>query len=301
MAEQVRVEVPDDLDGVRVDKAISMLLEVSRATASLVLESGVELDGVTVRASDRVRPGQVIVCTRPDVAAVLAPEPVDFGVRYEDGSLLVVDKPAGVVVHPGSGRSSGTLAAGLLHRYPELAGVGTAGRWGLVHRLDKDTSGALLVARAQEVFAVLVEELRARRIVRTYLTLVEGSMGASTGTIEAPIGRDPARPTRRAVTHTGKHARTHYQVIRYLEDADATLLDVTLETGRTHQIRVHFAAIDHPVAGDLVYGATRKDLGVPRTFLHASRLDFDHPVTTDRLSVAAPTPPDLVAVLDRLT
>jgi len=300
MAEQVVVEVPDDLDGARVDKAISMLLEVSRATAALVLESGVELDGVPVRASNRVRPGQVIVCTRPDEATVLAPELVEFGVLYEDESLLVVDKPAGVVVHPGSGRSAGTLAAGLLHRYPELAGVGSAGRWGLVHRLDKDTSGALLVARTEDVFGALVEELRARRIVRTYLTLVEGWMGASTGTIEAPIARDPAQPTRRTVTHTGKHARTHYQVIRYLEDADVSLLEVTLETGRTHQIRVHLAAIDHPVAGDLVYGATRKDLGVPRTFLHASRLDLDHPVTGERLSVAAPTPPDLVAVLDRL-
>ncbi len=300
MADQVTIEVPADLDGARVDKAIAILLEVSRAAATSVLDAGVEVDGVPARASDRVRPGQVIVCTRPDAATALVPEPVEFEVLHEDESLLVVDKPAGIVVHPGSGRTAGTLAAGLLHRYPELAGVGTAGRWGLVHRLDKDTSGALLVARTQDVFTALVEELRARRIVRTYLTLVEGKVGASTGTIEAPIARDPAQPTRRTVSHTGKHARTHYQVVRYLEAADATLLEVTLETGRTHQIRVHFAAIDHPVVGDLVYGATRKDLAAPRTFLHASRLDFDHPVTTTPLSISAPTPHDLTSVLDRL-
>lgn len=301
MADQVTIEIPDDLDGARVDKAIAILLDVSRAAASAVLDAGVELDGTPVRASDRVRSGQVIVCTKPDEAAALVAESLDFDVLYEDEYLLVVDKPVGMVVHPGSGRTAGTLAAGLLHRYPELTGVGTAGRWGLVHRLDKDTSGALLVARTQDVFDVLVEELRARRIVRTYLTLVEGKLGASTGTIEAPIARDPTQPTRRTVSHTGKHARTHYQVLRYLEEADATLLEVTLETGRTHQIRVHFAAIDHPVVGDVVYGATRKDLGAPRTFLHASRLDFDHPVTAHRLSVPAPTPHDLASVLDRIS
>lgn len=301
MADQVTVEVPDDLDGARVDKAIATVLDISRAAAALVVDAGVEVDGSPARASDRVTAGQVMVLTEPDVAVALAPEPIEFEVLHEDDFLVVADKPAGVVVHPGSGRTTGTLAAGLLHRYPELAGVGTAGRWGLVHRLDKDTSGALLVARTQEVFDSLVAELRARRIVRTYMTLAEGKMGASTGTIEAPIARDPSQPTRRTVSHSGKHARTHYQVVDYFESADVTLLEVTLETGRTHQIRVHFSAIGHPVVGDIVYGATRKDLGAPRTFLHASRLDFDHPVTTTRLSIPSPTPHDLTSVLDRIS
>jgi len=300
MAEQVELEVPVDLDGARVDKALATLLDVSRAVASLVIESGVEIEGVAARASDRVRSGQLIVCDRPDEAIVLSPEPVEFTVLHEDDSLIVVDKPAGVVVHPGSGRTGGTLAAGLLYRYPELAGVGTEGRWGLVHRLDKDTSGALLVARTGEAFISLVDDLRQRRIERTYRTLVEGRMSASTGTIDAPIARDPSQPTRRAVVHGGKPARTHYQVLEYFEEADATLLEVRLETGRTHQIRAHFAAIGHPVAGDLSYGATRKDLDVPRTFLHASRLELTHPVTGEPLAVDAPLPADLAEALDAL-
>ena len=300
MAEQVELLVPADLDGARVDKALATLLDVSRATASLMVESGVDVDGAAVRASDKVRSGQIIVCQRPDEATALIPEPIEFTVLHEDDDVIVVDKPAGVVVHPGSGRTGGTLAAGLLHRYPELAGVGTEDRWGLVHRLDKDTSGTLLVARTQEAFATLVEDLRQRRIERTYLTLVEGRMAASTGTIDAPIARDPTQPTRRAVAHGGKPARTHYQGLDYLEDADATLLEVRLETGRTHQIRAHFAAIGHPVAGDLLYGATRKDLDAPRTFLHASRLDLIHPTTGEPLTVEAPLPADLVKVLEAL-
>jgi 23S rRNA pseudouridine1911/1915/1917 synthase len=300
MAEQVELEVPADLDGARVDKAVATLLDVSRAVASLVIESGVEIEGVVARASDRVRSGQLIVCDRPGEAIVLTPEPVEFTVLHEDDSLIVVDKPAGVVVHPGSGRSGGTLAAGLLYRYPELAGVGTEGRWGLVHRLDKDTSGALLVARTGEAFTSLVDDLRRRRIERTYRTLVEGRMAASTGTIDAPLARDPSKPTRRAVVHGGKPARTHYQVLEYFEESDATLLEVRLETGRTHQIRAHFAAIGHPVVGDRSYGATRKDLDVPRTFLHASRLELTHPVTGDLLAVDAPLPTDLADALDAL-
>lgn len=300
MAEQVELQVPVDLDGARVDKALATLLDVSRAIASIVIDSGVEVDGAAARASDRVRSGQLIVCARPDEAIVLTPEPVEFAVLHEDDSVIVVDKPAGVVVHPGSGRTGGTLAAGLLHRYPELAGVGTEGRWGLVHRLDKDTSGALLVARTSEAFASLVDDLRQRRIERTYQALVEGRMAASTGTIDAPIARDPSQPTRRAVVHGGKPARTHYRVLEYFPEADATLLEVRLETGRTHQIRAHFAAIEHPVAGDRVYGATRKDLDVPRTFLHASRLELTHPVTGDPMSVEAPLPADLTDALGTL-
>lgn len=301
MAEQIEVEVPAALDGARVDRAIAQILDVSRARATLLWDGAVTVDGRESRPSDRVATGQTISCPRPEEALALVAEDVVFGVLYEDDDLVVVDKPAGVVVHPGSGRATGTLAAGLINRYPEVVGVGASDRWGLVHRLDKDTSGAILVARNEAAFESLVAELGSRKIGRTYLALVEGAMGAPTGTIEAPIGRDPTRPTRRAVSHTGKHARTHYEVEEYFVGADASLLRVTLDTGRTHQIRVHLSAIDHPVVGDGTYGATRRDLDSPRTFLHASRLEFDHPTTGERISVDAPLPPDLSGVLDRLT
>lgn len=301
MADQVELEVPDRLDGARVDKVVAESLDLSRARASALIEDGVEVDGARAKASDRVRAGQKILCARPGEAFELEPEPVEFNVLHEDDQVIVVDKPAGVVVHPGSGRTGGTLAAGLIHRYPELVGVGSVERWGLVHRLDKDTSGCILVARTGSAFAELTDELRRREITRTYTALVEGRMGAPTGTIEAPIGRDPARPTRRAVTPTGKHARTHYRVVEEFDESDVSLLEVTLETGRTHQIRVHLAAIDHPVAGDATYGATRRDLGVPRTFLHASGIAFTHPGTGERLQIEAPLPADLSSVLDELT
>lgn len=301
MAEQVDVEVPASLDGARVDKAIAELFDVSRAIAARVVADGVMVDGVSARGSDRVSEGQVIRCHPPEETASLSPEPVEFTVLYEDDQVIVVDKPAGVVVHPGSGRASGTLAAGLIHRFPELQGVGAAERWGLVHRLDKDTSGAILVARTTEAFDFLSKEMRQRRVGRTYTALVEGRMGAPTGTIDAPVGRDPTRPTRRAVSHGGKHARTHYEVVAYYEDGDVSLLEVTLETGRTHQIRVHMAAIEHPVVGDLIYGATRRKIGSPRTFLHAARLSLTHPSTGERLSIEAPLPSDLTEVLDVLS
>lgn len=301
MAKQLEVEVPPSLDGARVDKALAQILGVSRARAAVVVESGVEIDGAPARAADRVTGGQILRYPELEVLAGLEPEEVDFGVLYEDDDVVVVDKPAGMVVHPGSGRSKGTLAAGLLDRYPEIEGVGAADRWGLVHRLDKDTSGALLVARTDSAFEQLSDDLRRRRIGRTYLTLVEGKMSAPTGTVEAPIGRDPMHPTRRAVTHGGKHARTHYDVLEYFESSDVSLLEVRLETGRTHQIRVHLAAIDHPVIGDKTYGATRVSPASPRTFLHAARLDFAHPTTGQELSIEAALPDDLATVLRRLS
>lgn len=301
MAEQIELEVTADLDGERADKAIALLLDLSRSQASSIAADGLTIDGFPAEPSQRVEPGQTIRCNRPEETLALSPEPVEFGVVYEDDSVVVVDKPAGVVVHPGSGRRTGTLAAGLLDRYPDVAGVGAEGRWGLVHRLDKDTSGLMLVARTQPAFESLVGQLRRRDIGRGYIALVEGQLGAPTGTIEAPIGRDPTRPTRRAVTHSGKFARTHYEVVETYETSDATLVSVTLETGRTHQIRVHMAAIGHPVVGDLTYGATRKDLAAPRTFLHAARLGFTHPVTGERIEVESALPFDLTAVLKRLS
>jgi len=301
VAEQIALEVPGSLDGQRVDKAISDLLDLSRARASELVDSGVEVDGLSVRASDRVKEGQVIVCDQPERTLQLEPEEVGFEVLYEDEAVIVVDKPAGLVVHPGSGRQKGTLAAGLINRYPELVGVGAAGRWGLVHRLDIDTSGTLIVARTHDAFETMVEAIRRRSVGRIYTALVEGRLGVPTGTIEAPIGRDPARPTRRTVTHTGKQARTHYEVVEEFAEANVSLLEVRLDTGRTHQIRVHLAAIGHPVVGDLTYGATRKDIASPRTFLHAARVEFTHPTSGEIVTVESPLPPDLSAVLERLS
>jgi 23S rRNA pseudouridine1911/1915/1917 synthase len=300
VAEQIELEVPSELDGARLDKALADLLDLSRARASALIDDGVEIDDSPASGSDRVRAGQMIRCEVPERALGLQPEPVAFAVLYEDTEVIVVDKPAGVVVHPGSGQTRGTLAAGLIHRYPELVGVGAVGRWGLVHRLDKDTSGCILVARTEKSFETLVAELRRREIARTYTALVEGQMDAPTGTIDAPVGRDPARPTRRTVTHSGKHAITHYEVVRAYREVDVSLLEVRLETGRTHQIRVHLSSIGHPVVGDRAYGATRRDLGASRTFLHASRIVFTHPTSGERIEVEARLPPDLASVLEVL-
>ena len=289
------------MGGARLDKTVAELLEVSRGRASQLIELGALLDGYPARASDRVKTGQVITVSRPELKGALEPEEIPFTVLFADDDVIVVDKPAGIVVHPGTGRSRGTLVAGLISRFPELTGVGASDRWGLVHRLDKDTSGVLLVARNESALNGLTEALRRREIGRVYQALVEGSMGSPTGTIDAPIGRDPNRPTRRAISHTGKHARTHYEVVRNYPESDVSLLSVALETGRTHQIRVHLAAIGHPVVGDLTYGATRKDIGAPRTFLHAARLTFINPGTGEPMSVEAPLPPDLESVLDDLS
>lgn len=299
MAEPRDLVVPEELAGERVDKAVAVLFGLSRAAARSVLDQGVLLDGVPASPSDRVSGGAVLRAAPPDAPAEMAPEEVSFEVLYEDEHLLVVDKPAGLVVHPGSGNTGGTLAAGLLHRYPEIAGVGEPGRWGIVHRLDRDTSGVLVVARTAEVHAALSGMMRRREVTRVYLALVHGHMPAPTGIIDAPIGRDPSTPLRRAVHPEGKPARTHYQVVESFRDC--SLLEVRLETGRTHQIRVHMAAIDHPVVADSLYAGRRHRFGAPRMFLHASRISFSHPISGEQLTAESPLPGDLVSVLERLS
>ena len=300
MANQVRLTVPEGLSGSRVDKVVSVLLEISRARAAVLLAEGVMVDGAPAEARDRVEEGQVLLVAQPMEAAAVLPEPVEFGVLHEDEHVIVVDKPPGLVVHPGAGRRKGTLVAGLLYRWPEIRDVGAQDRWGLVHRLDRDTSGALLVAKDQVTLDDLTAQLRRREIRRTYTSLVEGDMPAATGTIEAPIARDPAQPTKRAVTHGGKPARTHYTVMDAISDSGLTLVEVRLDTGRTHQIRVHMSAIGHPVAADWIYGATRRDLGLDRMFLHAKNLEFLHPATGATLSIEAPLPADLAEPLAAL-
>lgn len=300
MADTLTLEVPETLDGARVDKALSSLLGVSRFVARELLDRGVLLDGRPTRPRDRVHTGSTIETPHPAVETALQPEEVDFEVLHEDSVLIVVDKPTGIVVHPGSGTKEGTLAAGLLNRYPELEGVGEPGRWGLIHRLDKDTSGTLIVARTQDSYRALSADLAARRIGRTYTSLVHGLFPAPTGTIEAPIGRDPSRPTRRAVIPTGKPAVTHYEVTDAFPEHEVSLLEVRLETGRTHQIRVHLAAIGHPVIGDRTYSPFNTSVKAPRVFLHARRVRLTHPTSGAALEVESPLPADLSRVLESL-
>ena len=222
-------------------------------------------------------------------------------VVYEDADLVVVDKPAGLVVHPGAGREGGTLVNGLLARYPEIAGVGQPDRPGIVHRLDKGTSGLLLVARSPRAYDALVAMLSARTVDRRYRALVWGIPESPTGLVDAPVGRSSRDRTRMAVTVAGRDARTRYEVVRsYHEPVEVTELDCKLETGRTHQIRVHLRSIGHPVVGDARYGGDRQSLPVGRPFLHACRLGLDHPVTGEPLTFTSPLPGDLAAVLARL-
>jgi 23S rRNA pseudouridine1911/1915/1917 synthase len=300
MDSPVTLTVPPDLDGERLDRALAVLLDVSRAVARSLVDSGVEIDGIPSKPNARVVAGMSIRTPAVVRPAALLAEPMELTVLYEDDDLVVIDKPPGMVVHPGSGQTRGTLAAGLLHRYPELDGVGAADRWGLVHRLDKDTSGAILVARSQEAFDGLTGQLRERKISREYLTLIEGVLKPPTGTIDAPIGRDPGTPTRRAVIREGKHARTHYRLVKNYDEHDLAFVKVTLETGRTHQIRVHFAAIGHPIVGDATYGSRREPGLSPRIFLHAGELKFKHPSDGSEIVVTSPLPADLAAVLDSL-
>jgi 23S rRNA pseudouridine1911/1915/1917 synthase len=300
VAEQRDFVIPVDLEGVRVDKAVATLFGISRSLARQVVENGVVVDGRPAGPGDRVKAGSVLSGPIPDSLPEMRAEPIPFDVLHEDEDVIVVDKPAGVVVHPGRGRLTGTLAAGLLHRYPELKGVGEPGRWGLVHRLDKDTSGVLVVARSRQAHQVLVTALGRRDFKRSYLALATGIMGSATGTIDAPIGRDPARPMRRAVRHDGKPARTHYRVLETFPASDCSLLGVELDSGRTHQIRVHLAGIGHPVVGDPTYGRGRSRVSVPRIFLHATHIEFDHPRSGARMSVDSELPGDLMGVLEAL-
>lgn len=299
MADQIESEVPDDLDGARLDKALATILNLSRARAKQLIERGVTVDGEPGSPRTRVPAGARVMSPSPDFEDAIQPEPVDFDVLHEDDHVIVVGKPAGLVVHPGSGQRTGTLAAGLLHRFPEIEGVGAANRWGLVHRLDKDTSGALIVARTESAHADLSRQIRQRKVGRSYLALVDGVPGSPTGTIDAPLGRDPDQPTRRAVSRGGKPARTHFSVREEFPSANCALLELNLETGRTHQIRVHLAAIEHPVVGDRTYGK-KTSVEAPRTFLHAWAVEFAHPVDQRYVRVECPLPEDLQQVLEAL-
>ena len=252
------------------------------------------VDGRARPKSYRLEGGEELeVELPPKVSATIGPEEVDLRIAYEDEHLLVVDKPAGVVVHPGAGHASGTLVHGLAGR---TAG-GEEDRPGIVHRLDRDTSGLLVVARSDEAYERLRELVGRRELERRYVALVRGHPRSWGGRIDAPIGRDRDDPTRRSLdTDSPREAITHFEVAELL--GPHALLNVRLETGRTHQIRVHLAAIDLPVVGDRVYGVADKAL--ERQFLHANRLAFEHPFTGARVEVESPLPEDLDTYLGRL-
>jgi len=293
------LEVPAVLAGARADKALAALAGISRSLARRLLEVGAAaVDGKPVSPRQSLAAGQVLTVELPGPAAALAPEEVPFAVRYEDPYLAVVDKPAGVVVHPGAGRGSGTLAAGILHRWPRVRGVGEAGRWGIVHRLDQDTSGLLVVALTHEAWPALRRAISGHLVERTYLALVHGDPAAASGTIDAPLGRSPRRRGVVQLAPGGRPARTHYRCLARWPVRSLSLLEVTLETGRTHQIRVHLASIGHPVVADPVYG--REGGPAPRLFLHAARLRFAHPITGEQIEVRSPLPADLEEALRAL-
>jgi 23S rRNA pseudouridine1911/1915/1917 synthase len=297
-----RVVVPLDLDGVRVDRVIASELSLSRTRVREIIDNGgVTRDGVPVKPGDRFPAGSALIVDVPDIRRELEPEEdVPFTVVYEDGDVIVVDKPIGVVVHPGSGSATGTLANGLLARFPELRGVGQEDRWGIVHRLDRDTSGLLVVARTDVAYEFLVDLMREREISRRYLSLVSGVITNTTGTIDAPVGRDPGNPTRMCVTRSGRPAVTHYRRLAQWTHRNAVLLSISLETGRTHQIRVHMNAIGTPIIGDTVYGR-RGVVGDPgRPWLHARQLSFTHPTTGRDMDFLAQLPVDLCDSLEVL-
>jgi 23S rRNA pseudouridine1911/1915/1917 synthase len=302
-------EVPALLAGVRVDRGVAMVANVSRAVAAHLVAAGrVLIDGEPVRLGrTTLRPGATLTVVLPAGGPdeVTAEPSVRFAVAYADEAVAVVDKPAGLVVHPGAGHDAGTLVGGLLARFPDLAElvrseVCPPDRPGIVHRLDKGTSGLLVVGRTADAYRALGAQLAERSMSRRYLALVAGAVAEDRGEVDAPIGRSARTPTKMAVSAGGKPARTSYTVVeRRGGETPVTLLEVSLRSGRTHQIRVHMAAIGHPVVGDARYGTPDRRLGA-RFFLHAFRLAFIHPVSGTPLEFGSPLPPDLEAYLEAL-
>jgi 23S rRNA pseudouridine1911/1915/1917 synthase len=290
------VTVPAEEAGERLDRFVASLPEVgSRGAAERLLGEGrVLVDGAARPKSQRLTGAEEIAVDLPEQESFAPGELQPVSVAYEDEHLLVVDKPAGIAVHPGAGPRTGTLA-------DALAAHGATGgdpeRPGIVHRLDRDTSGLLVVARSIEAYDALSHLVRERAVTREYRALVRGRPRSRRGTIDSPIGRDRRDPVRRSLdTDAPKEAVTHFEVEELLPQH--ALLRVRLETGRTHQIRVHLAAIDLPVSGDPTYGV-RRDLGLRRQFLHAARLAFVHPVTGEEIDVSSPLPADLSAALEQ--
>lgn len=291
-------KIPQPLVGERLDRVVAFITSCSRSQAALLIESGnVHLSGQIVTSKRaRVLENQIIVIDDSSLLAegVIEPDPgIEISVVYQDDHVLLIDKQAGLVVHPGSGNDSGTLVNGLLSRYPEIASVGQSSRPGIVHRLDKDTSGLMIVARTPDAYEVLIEMMENHLVERGYLALVHGLVEHDRGVIDAPISRSHANSIQMAVSALGRDAVTHYQVReRYTLPMAATFLRLQLETGRTHQIRVHLSAIGHSIVGDKLY-SKRDPLGLKRPFLHSCEIRFTHPVTGETIEHSSPLPTEL--------
>lgn len=303
------IVVAEEFAGQRLDRVLAEVRpSLSRTRAQAAIKAGeVVVDDKPAKPSLPLEAGQRIalapalgqVAAREGAAAP-QPEAIPLRIVFEDAHLLVVDKPAGLVTHPAPGHATGTLVNALLAHAPDLEEGDNPQRPGIVHRLDKDTSGLLVIAKDAQTHAALADQMRERAMVKRYIVLVEGRMDPPSGTIDAPIGRDPRNRLRMTLVseaHGGREARTRFHTLRYLPSR--TLLEAQLESGRTHQIRVHLAALHHPVVGDLVYGRAQAPMP-PRQFLHAAHLEFRHPITGEWMVFDAPLPADLAVFLERL-
>jgi 23S rRNA pseudouridine1911/1915/1917 synthase len=297
--------VPDGLAGERVDAGLARLLGLSRTVTAQLAEDGlVLLDGATVAKSARLRGGAWLEVTLPtaEQPADVAPEPVEgLRVVHDDDDLVVVDKPVGVAAHPSPGWTGPTVVGGLAAAGYRIATSGASERQGVVHRLDVGTSGLMVVAKSENAYSVLKQAFRERTVEKVYHAVVQGHPDPLSGTIDAPVGRHPTADWKWAVTAGGKESVTHYETLEAFRAA--SLVEIHLETGRTHQIRVHFAAVRHPCVGDLTYGADptlAERLGLTRQWLHAVRLGFTHPGTGEWVEFTSGYPDDLAAALERL-
>jgi 23S rRNA pseudouridine1911/1915/1917 synthase len=302
--------VDPDSAGERLDRHVAARLEVPRNQVQRWIAEGlVRVNGREAKPSAAVAAGDLVECSPPELKEErVFPEPGDLRVLHEDADLVVLDKPAGLTVHPGAGRSTGTLAHHLLDRYPEMAGVGGPGRPGIVHRLDQGTSGVLVVARTPAAYTRLARAFASREVGKHYLGIAYGAPSPPTGTIDAPIGRHPQRRKEMTVRPGGRPSRTLYRTVAAA--AGISLLEMDLATGRTHQIRVHLKHLGYPLVGDPVYGEARwKGLprpaqaplrDFPRPALHAWRIAFHHPVTGEALAFEAPVPADLRGLWERV-
>ena len=305
-SQRIKLIVPPELSGQRLDRfLVSRLTDLSRTRIQSLMEEGfVQVSGAAMKPSYRVETGDNVTVEIPRLeAAGVQAEPIALDVLCEDEHLAVINKPAGMIIHPGAGADSGTMVAALLNRFGGIEGLSTVGgplRPGIVHRLDKGTSGAVVIARTDAAHRKLVEAFQQRTVQKTYLALLHGRLRADTGTIDLPVSRDLRRRARMtARRREGREARTDWRVLLRLDGF--TFVEAALHTGRTHQIRVHFSALGCPVVGDTLYGAPRQERigtellpALDRNFLHAARLAFGHPATGKQLEMRAPLPPELV-------
>ena len=302
--DKVRYHLSPHHDGERVDRVIAFFSGLSRSKVSdliskrLILRNGIP-----------IKKGSEIVHTNDEISMpnfvdeaveeIASDESIDFEVVFEDDSVIVVSKPSGLIVHPGSGIANGTLVNGLAAQFPDLREIGDPSRLGLVHRLDKGTSGLLIVARTPEALDNLKFQMQERDIHRRYFAIVAGHVESKKGVVDAPLGRDPKNPLKRAVINSGKYARTHYEIDqKYESPFKVSILNCRLETGRTHQIRVHLAAIGHPVLGDELYGGRTSFNIENRLALHAQMLTFLHPKTKNLMNFESPLPAELTSMKD---